>query len=167
MFRETLPQIYFNAFLVFITESSNMTVHVISMRFFRSCSYLIVLTSFWGVFSMYPARNNFTFRIIMYPSHFLRRIISSSTVQSFQKQSFFHFSTFWHVQIKSLLVLLLFAVWVLFLVVVSFFGSDSLLFCQKMRYRKTITSSWGFFRHYLLIYCLLIYKKNAVHENGT
>ena len=94
MFRETLPQIYFNAFLVFITESSNMTVHVISMRFFRSCSYLIVLTSFWGVFSTYPARNNFTFRIIMYPSHFLRRIISSSAVQSFPKTIVFPFLYF-------------------------------------------------------------------------
>ena len=50
MFRETLAQIYFNAFLVFIIESSNLMVHIILTIFFHSFSYLTVLITFWGIF---------------------------------------------------------------------------------------------------------------------
>ena len=153
---------------MFIIEFSNVTVHIISMIFFRSFSNLIVLITFWGVFSTYPARNNFTFRIIGYPSHFLRWIISRSTIRSFQKIKIvfplLYFLTCPNMIIVSF-TLTCFLSFISSCCFIFWFAFSS-LFCQKMRYRKATTRSC-YFLHHLQIYCLLIYKKNAVHENNT
>ena len=160
MFRETLPQIYFNAFLVFIIESSNMTVHIISI-FFLSFSYLIVLITFWGVFFRYPAHNSFIFRFIGYPSYFLRWIINGLFSGVFQNQkSCFHFSTFWHAHSLTLT-----CCFITFSYMFVFWFEFSSFFTQECVIEKPPLGA--VFWHYLQIYCLLIFQKNAVHDNDT
>ena len=107
---------------------------------------LVTLITFWGVFSTYPARNNFAFRIIVYPSHFLRWIISRSTVRSFPKINIvfplLYFLTCPNIIIVSftLTCCLCFISSCCF---IFWFGFSSLFF-QKMRYRKITTRSCFF-----------------------